>query len=215
MNRKAVLIGATGLVGTHLLNYLLQSYLYSEITIYTRKSTGLKNPKLSEIVGDLLDDKLFGDKIEADDIFCCIGTTQSKTPDLATYKNIDLGIPVRVAQLGVKGGMNKFLVISAVGANDKSRMFYPRVKGQMEKALLKMNIPQLHIFRPSLILGKRDEFRLGERLGIFFYKVFGFLVPAKYKGIEANTIALAMLKVAEGDYTQKIFQSNEIKGLVN
>ncbi len=211
MSKKAVVIGATGLVGKHLLEYLLEDDFYSAVTVYARKPLEKENPKLTQIIGDLLDDDFFGDCIEADHTFCCIGTTQSKTPDLSLYKNIDYGIPVRVAQMGLKGGMDKFLVISSMGANEKSHLFYPRVKGQMEKALRKMGIPHLHIFRPSLILGKRDEFRVGEKLGIFLYKIFGFLIPAKYKGIQATTIARAMQKIAKGNYSQTVYLSHEIQ----
>lgn len=214
MNRKAAILGASGLVGSHLLNILLEDPDYDEVIIYARHTLGRDDKKITEVIGNLLDDNFFDKGIPAEDVYCCIGTTQSKTPDLNTYKHIDYGIPVRAAQAGLKSGMHKFLVISSIGANAKSKMFYTRIKGQMEETLLKMSIPRLHIFRPSMILGKRDEFRFGEKVAKAFLKVFGWAVPAKYKGIKAQKIAEAMHKVAKSIDAKEIYRSAEISRLV-
>lgn len=211
MKRKACILGATGLVGSQLLNYLLEDDKYDEVLVYARRSTGVEHPKLREIVGDLLDEDFFNEPIFAEDIFCCIGTTQSKTPDVSVYKQIDFGIPVHSAQAGIRGGMRKFLVVSSIGANANSRMFYPKVKGQMEDALKKMAIPRLHIFRPSMLLGDRNEFRFGESVGKALVKVFGVFIPSKYKGISASEVAQAMHRVAVSDVGKLVYESDEIK----
>lgn len=210
---RAVILGATGLIGGHLLQLLLESDTYDEVLVLGRSSTGIEHPKLKEQLGDLMKEDFFKDPIEAEHIFCCIGTTQAKTPDLADYKHIDYGIPVRAAQAGLKGGVHKYLVVSSIGANPKSKMFYSRTKGQMEETLQKMSFPRLHIFRPSLLLGDRDEFRLGEKVGGVFTKIFGWALPARYKGISAEKVAEAMYEVSCSSTQQEIFESDEIRKL--
>jgi len=214
LKRKAVLIGATGLVGSHLLKLLLEHEHYEQVNVYTRQSTGVAHHKLTEEVGDLLDDDLWGDALIADDIFCAIGTTQSKTPDLAVYRNIDFGIPVRAATLGLKGGVKRFLVISSMGANASSKIFYPRIKGQMEMALQKLPLQRLRILRPSLLAGRRSEFRLGERVGQTLLALGGTWVPSRLRPISAQGVARAMLTLALDDSRGGvIFESDQIQDL--
>lgn len=211
MESKAAILGATGLVGSHLLQMLLEDDYYDQVIVYGRRSTGIEHPKLREILGDLLDDDFFEQGIKAEDVYCCIGTTQSKTPDLSVYKKIDYGIPVRAAKAGLTGGMQKFLVVSSMGANPSSKTFYSRTKGQMEAALQRMAIPRLHLFRPSLLMGERDENRLGENIAAALFKVFGWAIPKKYKGIQASTVARAMHHVARNLYDKEIIESDEIR----
>lgn len=213
MTNRAILIGATGLIGGHLLDLLLEGDAYDEVLVIGRHSTERKHPKLKEKIGDLLSEDFFNEPLKGEHIFCCVGTTQSKTPDLTVYKQIDYGIPVRAAQAGVKGGMQKFLVVSSIGANPKSKMFYSRTKGQMEETLKKMSIPRLHIFRPSLLLGDRDEFRLGEKVGSAMVKLLGWAMPARYKGIPAQQVASAMYHVARSFSDKEVYESEEIRKL--
>lgn len=211
MKQRAAILGATGLVGNELLSLLLQDEFYEEVLVIGRSSVQIEHPRLREKIGDLLEEDFFNDPIEAMHVFCCVGTTQSKTSDLSVYKHIDYGIPVKAAQAGLRGGMQKFLVISSIGANATSKMFYSRTKGQMEEALQKMAIPRLHIFRPSLLLGERDESRWGEKVGKLIIKALGWALPSKYKGIKAITVAKAMHKVAKGVYNQEIIESDKIR----
>lgn len=215
MEGRACILGATGLIGSNLLELLLSDNRYTEVMVYTRKPTGIEHPKLAEKVGDLLDEDFFKDPIFAEHIFCCIGTTQSKTPDMSVYKQIDFGIPVNSAHAGLRGGMKKFLVVSSLGANASSKMFYPRIKGQMEETLQKMDIPGLHIFRPSMLLGKREETRFGETVGRAFVKFFSPLIPSRYKGVEAGDVARAMLKVATADTGKGVYESDEIRKMLS
>lgn len=209
MTRSAAIVGATGLVGGELLSLLLEDEMYDKVLVYTRKSTALQHPKMEEKVGDLLDDDFFGDAIIADDIFCAIGTTQAKTPNLAVYRNVDFGIPVRVAALGLKGGAKRFVVVSSMGANANSRIFYPRIKGQMESALQKMPLKRLRIVRPAMLKGKRSEFRLGEFIGIKLLSTAGKIIPKKYRPISARRTALAMLNLAKNDDIQGVIFEND------
>lgn len=212
MNKTAVIIGATGLVGGHLLNMLLECGDYKEVWVLGRTSTQKKHPKLQERLGDPTNAEFWDWQYAVDDLYCAVGTTRSKTSDLTVYKQIDMGIPHHAAQWGLKNGMHSFAVVSAMGANASSKIFYNHIKGQMEDSLLKMAIPHLLIFRPSLIMGKREELRVGETIGKVLAKTFSFLIPDRYKGIEAETIARAMLKKGnsqgEGKY---ILESDDIR----
>lgn len=200
------------MVGNALLRLLLQSNRYEAVHYYGRRRIEDDHPRLHQHLGDLLEEDAL-QNIEADDIFCCIGTTQGKTPDLSTYKNIDYGIPLRAARAGLKGGMQQFLVLSSMGASSNSRSFYLKVKGQMEEALQKMAIPRLYILRPALLLGKREEFRLGERLAALVLKNLSWLLPRRYRAIAAETVARAMYQLAQQQYEPGILSSDEIARL--
>ncbi len=210
-DRKAILLGATGLIGKELLLLLLRDDYYSEVAVYARRPIDLKHPRLSIQTGDLLDDDFYSGRMHAASIFCCIGTTQSKTPDLSIYKKIDYGIPVQAARVGAAEGARQFLVVSAMGAKVDSRIFYNHTKGHMEEAVLNSGIPEIYIFRPSLLLGQRKEFRLMERVGKVFFTVFQRLLPRRYRGIHARTVARAMLAVAKNRPDQQIFLSDQIQ----
>ncbi len=215
MSKTAVIIGATGLIGGAVLKQLLADERYAKVVVLARKSTGLTHTRLEEVIGNLLDDNFWKLKMLVDEVFCCIGTTQAKTSDMQVYKNIDYGIPVHAAQWGLRSGMQKFLVISSMGASKNSRIFYSRTKGQMEEALRKMAIPRLYILRPSLLLGDRNEFRLGEAVGKFFTKTFSFLIPARYKGIKGETVAQSMVILANSTSQKVIYESEELRSLVS
>jgi len=151
MNKTAILLGATGLTGRYLLEALIKDEDYSLIKVFSRRSTGVKSPKVEEHLIDLLELSKYESLFKADVIFCCIGTTKAKTPDSETYKKIDFGIPVTAARLAKKNNIPAFLVISALSANPNSRIFYNRVKGEMQHAILEQDIEETYIFQPSLI----------------------------------------------------------------
>lgn len=194
--KSATVLGATGLVGSILLEKLLNSDRIKHVQVLGRSSVELSNPKLEEHLGDLTKLEFYADKEATDYVFVCIGTTRSKTPDMNTYKKIDLGIPLNAAKWAASSKSEKIVLVSAMGADPKSRIFYNRIKGNMEQEVSKTNIETVIFVRPSLIIGNRNEFRLGERIGIVLAKVFSFLIPAKYKGIKASDIAEAMYKLA-------------------
>lgn len=216
MKKTALILGATGLTGSLLLEKLITDIRYDTIRLITRKSLNNNSPKVEEHVGDLLDLEQFKDYFSVDEIYCCIGTTASKTKDKRIYRAIDFGIPVSAASLAKKNGVSKFLVVSAMGANAKSSIFYNKTKGEMEKAVLNINIDTTYILRPSLITGDRKENRTGEKIGVTIFKLINPLMVGpfrKYKSIEANTISQAMINLANSNAEGTILQSDDIQRL--
>jgi len=215
MNKTAILLGATGLTGGILLNKLLKHDSFSKIKIFGRSSCNTSHPKIEEYLGDMFQLEHFSEDFKGDVVFCCIGTTKAKTPDKETYKKIDYGIPVAAAKLAKKNGISVYEVISAMGADVDSRTFYNRTKGEMEQDVIKQSIEDTYIFQPSLIGGDRDEKRFGERMAQLAMGTFSFLIPKKYKIIEPETIATAMLKVAINGFSETRIPSDTIKEIAN
>ena len=198
--RKALIVGATGLVGGYCLQTLLNDPGYSEVTALVRKTLLVKHRKLKEAITPF--DKFLErtlSTINAQDIYCCLGTTIKKAGSQEAFKNVDFSLVVRIAALMKKRGAEQFIVISAIGANKDSKVFYSRTKGEMEEALKGLNYPCLRIIRPSLLLGPRKEFRFGERISTMmspFWKLFLFGSLKKYRPIKAEYVARFMVKVA-------------------
>ena len=163
MNKTALIAGASGLTGGYLLNLLLESPEYSSVIAYVRKSSGLTHPKLKEIVVDW---ETLQEPVAAEDIFCCLGTTIKKAGSQEAFRRVDYNYPLQLAQLQYRGGSQQFLLVSAMGADAKSSIFYSRVKGELENALQSIGYKSLHIFRPSFIAGPRKESRTGEKIGL-------------------------------------------------
>ncbi|MBU2995756.1 NAD(P)H-binding protein [Cellulophaga baltica] len=213
----AIILGATGLSGGLLLKLLLADENYSKVKLFSRSSVGFKHPKLEEYLVDLFNSNEYKTDFIGDEVFCCIGTTKSKTPDKETYKKIDFGIPVATAKLAKENGINTYMVISALGADAKSSVFYNRVKGKMQDEVLKLKIQNTYILQPSLIGGSRSEKRTGEWLFKQVMKVFGVLLIGslkKYKTIEPETIAKALVWLANNEYDNVVIESDQIKKLV-
>lgn len=214
MGKTAIILGATGLTGNLLLNKLITDDRYREVKIFTRKPTGTTHPKVTEIVGNLLELEQYKNEFIADEVYCCIGTTAKKTPDKSLYRKIDFGIPAAAAKLCKKNNIHTFLVVSAMGAHPKSKIFYNKTKGEMELAVFSEKIPNTYILRPSFIGGKRDEKRLGEKMGIAFAKFIQPLLQGrlkKYRLIEAETIAQAMIYLANTKPGIQIVPSDKIQ----
>lgn len=214
--KTAIVLGATGLTGGLLLNRLQKDEGYSTIKLFSRSSIGYTHPKIEEHLIDLFELEKYEVQFSGDVVFCCIGTTKAKTPDEETYRKIDYGIPVTAARLAERTGITKFLVISALGADPESHIFYNKTKGEMERDVLKVNIPETYIFRPSLIAGERKEERFFESLGKNLMKVGDHLLLGplkKYQSIHADTITKAMVVVAAEGYKKTRIGSDEIKEL--
>lgn len=217
MKKTAIILGASGLTGGLLLEKLIVDDRYESIKLFSRSSIkGLPN-KVKQYIGNLLELEQFKNDFTGDEVYCCIGTTAKKTPDKSLYRDIDYGIPVAAAKLAKANGINTFLVISAMGANKKSSVFYNRTKGEMEQEVLNQAIPRTSILRPSLIGGERNEQRLLEKIGLVVFKVIQplFIGPLKkYKIINADSIAQAMLNLANTtSNTDVIITSNDIEQL--
>jgi len=214
MAKTAIILGATGLTGRILLDSLLDDNRYSKIKLFSRKTIGISHPKIEEHLINMLQLKTVASDFIGDEVFCCIGTTNAKTPDKGLYRTIDYGIPVTAAQLCEQNNIKTFIVISALGADSKSRVFYNRTKGEMEETVLSLEIPKTHILQPSLISGKRDEKRTGE---YFFKQLMKVINPLllgslkKYRSIHPETIVSAMIWLANNEFNSKRVVSDEIK----
>lgn len=213
MGKTGIILGATGLTGGLLLSDLLNSESCDKVKSFSRSTVGFSHPKMEEHLVDLFELSSCVESFTGDVVFCCIGTTKAKTPDKEMYVKIDRGIPVAAAKLAKANSIETFIVISAMGADSNSRVFYNKVKGEMEEGVLNQNIPNTYILQPSLIGGKRSEKRLGEQLAKFFFGVFSFLIPKKYQMIAPEVIAIAMQKLAINGADEPRISSNMIQNI--
>lgn len=212
--KSALLVGATGLVGSELVDILLHSTKYGSVTVLTRKLLPLNHPKLEQIITDFDQLDQYNQHVQVDDVYCCLGTTIKTAGSKEAFKKVDFTYPLELAQLTKAAGAQKFFIITAMGADPNSKVFYSRVKGEVEAELKKIGFPTLHIFRPSLLLGERKEFRLGEKVGVILSPVLSFLMVGslkKYKPIHAKDVAMAMYQASQrpesGSFTH---ESDEI-----
>lgn len=198
--KVALIVGASGLVGRELLKLLLAGKEYGRVGALVRKPLGIKHPKLEERIIDFDNMDKHKDCFLVNDVFCCIGTTIKKARSREEFKKIDVDYPVQMAKISKELQVEKFLIITSVGADSNSMVYYSRMKGLLEKQLSAMGLNSLHIFRPSLLLGARDEYRLGEEIGAIFAKglSFAFVGPLKkYKAIDAKDVAMGMYITAQ------------------
>lgn len=214
--RIAIVLGATGLVGSHLVDELLKRQEYSEIKVFVRHKIDRSHEKLVQYVVNFDNPEKIASLILGDDIYCALGTTIRKAGSQENFKKIDLDLPVKIASYSVKNGIKNFLIVSSIGANAKSRNFYLRIKGQVEKKIMQIGFEQVFIIRPSMLLGKRKEFRFGETAGKVLMKAFSFLLLGKlkkYKGIDGRTVARAMIRLALTCPSKVIVESDELQKL--
>jgi uncharacterized protein YbjT (DUF2867 family) len=199
--KTATLIGATGLIGTYLLDELLNDPFYDTVKILIRRPLEFSHPKLEKKLVDFNDgDSLLVALSNSDVVFCTVGTTQKKVKgDKEAYRKVDYDIPVKAARFSKMTGCETFVLVSAVGANSKSNNFYLHLKGEVENAVESVGLLSLHIMRPSVLMGDRKEFRLGEKIGKGTMSAFSFLIPSKYKAIHARDVAKAMVATAKGN----------------
>ena len=214
--KTAIVLGASGLVGSELLNLLLKSdSAYDNVIVFLRKSLPLKNKKLTQYIIDFENIDFYQDLIRCDDLFCCLGTTIRKAGSQDNFRKVDMDYPIRFAKLAQQNGTNQFLMISSIGANATSPAFYLRTKGQCENSIQCIGFESVSVFRPSALVGKRSEFRLGEKVGVFFAQIFSvFLVGRfrKFKPIKAMQVAKAMnLAAQQNNKGFRIYESDEIQ----
>lgn len=196
---RATLIGATGLIGSHLLELLLNDEYFDTIRILVRRPLELNHPKLEKKLVDFSDKESFRLALEESDvIFCAVGTTQKKVNgDKEAYRKVDYDIAVNAAQLGKLCGCETFVLVSSVGANPKSNNFYLKLKGEIEEAVKATGIKNIQIMRPSVLLGKRNVSRPAEKISMRIMSAFSFLIPSRYKAIKAVDVAKAMISVSK------------------
>lgn len=219
MKKTAIILGASGLTGGYILEKLINDERYETIKLFSRSKRDEQPKKVKQFIGDLLDLEQFKSDFTADEIYCCIGTTKSKTPDKIRYKEIDYGIPVAASKLARANKIDTFLVMSSMGANKKSNTFYIKTKGEMERDVLRENIKNTFILRPALIGGTRNENRSFEKIGMVFFQTLQPLLigPLKnFKIVNAQTIAQAMIHLANtSQENEVIITSSRIQTLGN
>lgn len=212
MAKVALLAGASGLIGSQLLELLVKHDAYSSVVAISRKPLSVTHPKLNNVVGELSAISTVLQSIKADDVFCCLGTTMRKAKTKEAFRAVDYDAPLALAQVSKQNGACKYLLVSALGANKNSSIFYNQVKGEIEEAVNKIGFDSYHILQPSLLTGPRQEQRAGEEAAQTFYKIFGFLIPKKYASIESVKVARALIAFAQQtDNGQHIHSSAEMQ----
>ncbi|MCF2489403.1 NAD-dependent epimerase/dehydratase family protein [Dyadobacter sp. CY347] len=216
--KKAILFGASGFVGNYLLEGLLSDPDYDQVTIVVRKNLNVAHPKLKMLIGDYHSLPNLKDQIVADEVYIALGTTKKNTPDQKTYYEVDHDYPVLAAQIAKEKGAKSVFLVSAVGPDASSSIFYIRTKGETERDVAALDLLHTHIFRPSMIMGNRKETRPMEKL---FIKIFSLLNPLligpaqKYRGIEGKDIAKAMLAAAKKPAGKvKVYEWKEMNALL-
>jgi uncharacterized protein YbjT (DUF2867 family) len=197
MAYKAIIAGASGLIGSNLLEMLLQHPEYEEVLVITRRELPIVHKKLVQLVIDFDNLAKHTAAINGHVLFSCLGTTKSETPDEQLYRKIDYEYPLQLAQLAKKNGVKQFHLVSSLGANKSSSVFYLKLKGELEYKLQQFGFRALYIYQPSMLTGPRQRPRLADKLlGGLFQILNPILIGGliKYRSIKGFTVANAMFK---------------------
>ena len=216
--KTALVFGSSGLIGGHLLNELIQSDNYNKIKLFVRSDHGSNHSKTEIIKTDFNNLENHKEDIKGDDCFFCIGTTKQNSPDKNEYKRVELDVPKKIAQIAKSNLVNSFVFVSSGYADPNSSGDYLKFKGLVEEELKRLSFSKLGIMRPSFLMGDRKEKRVGEKVGIFIFKLLSplFLGPLKkMKPIHSKKVAKAMIKITNSDFKQNVFESNEIVEVSN
>ena len=210
LSRSILLLGATGLVGSHCLRLLTGDPAFSRVVVLARRALPreLARANVESHVVDFDRLAAHAELFRVDQILCALGTTIKVAGSQERFRVVDYDYPLAAARIGLEQGATHYLLVSALGADPRSRVFYSRVKGELEAAVLALPYRAVTIARPSLLLGPRAEFRLGEQIA----KRFAFLVPGKYKPVGAHAVAATLVRAAREDAPgRRIIESNEIR----
>jgi uncharacterized protein YbjT (DUF2867 family) len=217
--KTALMIGSTGLIGSHLLELLLDSNDYEKVITFVKRDTEIKHPKLTQHIVDFDKPETYKNFITGDDFFCTIGTTIKKAGSKEAFRKVDFEYPSQFASFAAQNKVKQFLIVSSLGADLNSGNFYLKTKGEIESFLKDADFESVAVLQPSLLLGNRNEFRLGEKIGAFFMKTFSFIFLGKlkkYKPIESTAVAKALLKVAQrNDKGFKTYESDTIQQIAS
>lgn len=212
--RSVLIAGATGLVGSECLRLVSDDPTFGRIVVLTRRPLPARaherSTKIEEHVIDFDRLATYAQLLRVDQIICALGTTIKKAGSREQFRQVDLGYPLEIARMGVEQGARHFLLVSATGANARSRIFYNRVKGELEDAVRALPYRSITICRPSLLAGERKEFRLGEEIAMRL----AFLIPSKYKPVAASDVAAALVEMAKQDAPgRRVIESSEIPSI--
>lgn len=216
--KKAIVIGASGLIGSNLIRLLLLDNGIGEVVALVRKPLNTQHKKLTQYVVSFDDEKSYSKYVCGDVFYCCLGTTRSKTPDPAAYRRVDFEYPLDFAKIALAQGISQYHLVSALGADSQSFITYNKLKGELEDALKRLKFKCLCIYQPSLLDGSREESRPAEKLGIFVMRGLNPLLVGslrKYRSIKASAVAQAMVtnthKNLDGVH---VYTSDKIKAII-
>jgi uncharacterized protein YbjT (DUF2867 family) len=217
--KTALIIGSTGLIGSQLLELLLDSEEYAAVITFVKRDSGIRHPKLKQHIIDFDKPEDYQNFVVGDDFFCTIGTTIKNAGSQEVFRKVDFEYPKAFATIALQNNVKQFLIISSLGADSNSGNFYLKTKGEIQDFLKDCNFESVSVLQPSLLLGDRKEFRLGEKIGAFFMKLFSFLLIGKmkkYKPIQSEAVAKAMFDIAQKKYKGfHIIESDEIQKIAN
>ena len=210
--KTALILGGTGLIGKQLTHLLIGDKRYSKIILLVREPMNLIHEKMEQVKFDF--EKPDAALVKADDIFCCLGTTINIAGSKAAFKKVDHDYVLDIARIAYSNGAKKFALVSSMGANKNSFVFYSKIKGKTEEGVKQIGYESFLIFRPSVLLGTRNKDRLGELLSIFVLKIFSFATPKKYRPVDSGHVAKAMVAMMNtGKKGIQIFESDAIAGM--
>ena len=208
MAKVALLAGTTGLIGSQLLDLMLADEHYSSVIAISRRPLGKSHPKLTNIVCELSELTTALAQVKANDVFCCLGTTMRLAKTKEAFRAVDYDAPLALARIAKQNGATQYLIVSALGSNKNSSIFYNKVKGEVEDAIDQIDFRSFHILQPSLLTGPRKEQRAGEGAAQVFYKIFGFLIPKKFAAIESIKVARALLAFGKAESVGRFIHSS-------
>lgn len=216
--KRVLLCGATGLVGRECLRLLLADPSFERVVVLTRRALAsdmIDGPDPAKLDAHVIDfDRLsaFADLFRVDQVMCALGTTIKQAGTRERFRQVDFGYPSTMARMGVEQGAEHFLLVSSAGASARSRIFYSRVKGELEEAVFALPYRSITVIRPSLLVGERSTIRLGEEIATRL----SFLMPPKYKPVSARAVAAALTEMAKVDRPGRhIVESAEIPTLAS
>ncbi len=215
--KNAILFGASGFIGSYLLDELLNSADYEKVTVVVRKNLNIDHPKLKTLIGDYHSLPGLKADIIADEVFIALGTTRKKTPDKDEYYRVDHDYPVAAAKIAKEKGAKSVFVVTAVGANAQSNVFYIKTKGETERDIITLDFEHTHIFCPSMLMGNRKENRSLEKVVMKIWTVINPVFTGKlsrYRGIDGKDVARAMINAAKNQSEKvKIYHWKEMNEL--
>ncbi|HPG08004.1 MAG TPA: NAD-dependent epimerase/dehydratase family protein [Saprospiraceae bacterium] len=219
-NKIALVAGATGLIGNEVVRQLLNHPAYSKVKVFVRRHLSFQHPKLEEIMTDFDRLEAYAHELKGNDLFLCLGTTMAKAGSRKAFIKVDLTYNLKIARMAAENKVHQILLVSSVGADPDALFFYSKVKGNLEQAIKQLPFWGIHIFQPSVLLGQREELRMGEKVagsvGHWLDKVTGGGMTV-YKPVHAETVALAMIRIAQklngGTHTYESHIIAEIAGV--
>lgn len=210
----ALILGGSGLVGRHCVAQLLSEDRYRSIRAVGRRTLPIEDERLEQIVVDLDEMASVAESFAVDHVFCCLGTTIRKAGSPEAFRRVDVEYPITAASLAVDAGASQFLVVSALGADPDSRIFYNRMKGEMEVGVRRLPLQAIWVLRPALLIGDRDESRIGEQVAEVVLRPLSPLLVGpmrRYRPVSAHSVARAMVALAARDGTGGTIESHEIE----